>query len=52
MEKPVVRYDEMDSNRTTARILDKMTNPELIAKRKIEKEEKEMNEIQAQRIGL
>ena len=47
-----VRYDEMDEKRTTERVLKRMTDPEQIEKRKLEKEEQEMNEEQSKRIGL
>lgn len=52
MSEAPVRYDEMEQNKTTARILHRMTDPEDIQKRKLVKEEKEMNELQANRIGL
>ena len=51
-DRPPVRYDEMDSRRTTERVLERMTNPEILAKKALEKEEKEMNEVQSKRIGL
>lgn len=46
------RYDEMDERKTTERVLARMTDPEQIEKRRLEKEEKQMNEVQAKRIGL
>lgn len=47
-----VRFDEMDEQRTTARVLHRMTDPEQIELRKLEKEENEMNTLQATRIAL
>lgn len=47
-----VRFDEMDERRTTARVLHRMTDPEQIELRNLEKEENEMNAIQANKIGL
>lgn len=46
------QYDEMDENRTTERILHKMTDPEEIEKRKQKKQEEEMNEEQKKRFSL
>lgn len=46
------RYDEMDERRTTERVLKRMTDPEQIEKRRLEREDDEMNNIASQRIGL
>lgn len=42
----------MDSSRTTERILRRMTDPEYQEKRRLEREDDEMNNIASQRIGL
>lgn len=42
----------MDPDRTTERVLNRMTDPEQIEKRRLEKEEGEMNDLTSQRIGL
>lgn len=47
-----VRYDEMDENRTTMRVIKRMTDPEQIEIRRQHKEEVEMNAAQVKRIGL
>ena len=44
--------NDMDERVTTEMIIRRMTDPVLIEKRKQEKEENELNDIQAKRIGL
>lgn len=46
------RYDELDENRTTARILHRMTDPEQIELRKLAKEEEEINNTIRKRIAV
>lgn len=52
MSEVPIRYDEMDERQTTERVLHRMTDPIQIEKRRHAKEEREMNDIQAKRIGL